>query len=238
MTPDTPRGGEPQDPGGAFRDKVLAITFTAEAGKQMLESSTSVSEVLVRLRGFLPSVGLEGCSVDALMSSLTLSYWQPGQAMPLTTMRELNVSSPRLEILSGTHALLERVERHETGLGDAFYQLRAIVRAPARSAWMTRLARPEPNAESVSVEVGRRHRMDGMQILRLWMPSRVGMPRRGPGRGIYTPLGDDPKNFGGTLAHIGSPESKLVALTGRPGADPGCPVHRMTAERARPTPRR
>jgi len=22
MTPDTPRGGEPQDPGGAFRDKV------------------------------------------------------------------------------------------------------------------------------------------------------------------------------------------------------------------------
>ncbi len=46
----------------------------------MLEASPSVSEVLDRLRPFLPVVGLEGCMIDANLSTLTLSYWGPGHA--------------------------------------------------------------------------------------------------------------------------------------------------------------
>ena len=42
---------------GPFSDTVLAINFVADAGRLMLESSTSVSEVEDRLHRFLPVVG-------------------------------------------------------------------------------------------------------------------------------------------------------------------------------------
>ena len=45
---------------GPFRDRVLAINFVADAGKQMLESSTSVSEVVDRLKAFLLRWGSKG----------------------------------------------------------------------------------------------------------------------------------------------------------------------------------
>lgn len=77
-----------------LRDQVVAINFVADAGKLMLESSTSVSEVVERLREFLPAVGLSGCSLDANMTSVILSFWQAGRPMPLTTMREVAVASP------------------------------------------------------------------------------------------------------------------------------------------------
>ncbi len=125
---------------GEFRDTVLAINFVADAGRQMLESSTSVSEVIERLRRFLPAVGLDGCSMDATLSSLILSYWQPGQALPLTTMRELDVTSPRLELLSGTDALLDRVERGDTTLVDAVVELRELVDAPPQRARISQAA--------------------------------------------------------------------------------------------------
>ncbi len=119
---------------------VLAITFAAEAGKQMLESSTSVSEVLSRLREFLPQVGLEGCELDATMGFLILSYWRADQPLPLTVMREVSVTSPRLEVLAGTTALLDRVERGEIGVGRALDELRALVSVPGRSPRFNRLA--------------------------------------------------------------------------------------------------
>ncbi len=53
---------------------VTTVNFVADAGKQMLESSSSVSEVLTRLRRFVPSVGLGECEIDATLSALTLSY--------------------------------------------------------------------------------------------------------------------------------------------------------------------
>jgi uncharacterized membrane protein YjjP (DUF1212 family) len=125
------------DDGGDQRDQpvgdvVLAITFTAEAGKQMLESSTSVSEVLDRLRSFLPKVGLSGCSIDATMSFLILSYWRPGQEAPLTVMKEISVGAPRLAVLSGTDALLGRVESGELTIAAASDDLRSLVRTSGR----------------------------------------------------------------------------------------------------------
>ena len=63
---------------GPFSDTVLAINFVADAGRLMLESSTSVSEVEDRLHRFLPVVGLDGCALEGTLNSLTLSYWQPG----------------------------------------------------------------------------------------------------------------------------------------------------------------
>ncbi len=92
---------------------MLAVNFVADAGKQMLESSTSVTEVMERLRRFLPAAGLEGCAIEATMSALTLSYWTAGGLAPITTMREISVSDPRLERLAGTVSLLEQVERGE-----------------------------------------------------------------------------------------------------------------------------
>ncbi len=80
----------------------------ADAGKQMLESSTSVSEVEDRLREFLPAVGLEGCAIEATMSSFTVSYWKPGGPAPITTVRDISVSEPRLKRLAGTVSPLER----------------------------------------------------------------------------------------------------------------------------------
>ena len=121
-------------------DIVRAINFVADAGRQMLESSTSVSEVIDRLRRFLPVVGLEGGSIDATLSSLTLSYWRPGQTMPITTMRELAVSSPRLELLSGTNDLLDRVQRGELSLDDAIIALRDLVDVPPRRPRLRQLA--------------------------------------------------------------------------------------------------
>ena len=118
--------------GRPVSDDVVAITFAAEAGKQMLESSTSVSEVLDRLRSFLPSVGLEGCSIDATMSFLIISYWRPDQETPLTIMKEISVRSPRLQVLSGTDALLGRIEQGELTTADAFDELRSLVRTSRR----------------------------------------------------------------------------------------------------------
>ncbi len=123
---------------GRFQDIVLAMNFVADAGRLMLESSTSVSEVMERLRRLLPVAGLEGCSLDANLSSLILSYWQPGQAMPLTTMRELQVTSPRLDLLSGTSALLDRVEAGETTLEAAIGELRALEQTPERGVNVAR----------------------------------------------------------------------------------------------------
>ncbi len=129
------------DPGSHPAGDVLAISFAAEAGKQMLESSTSVSEVLERLRTFLPKIGLEGCELDATMSFLILSYWSPDRPEPLTVMREISVKSPRLEVLAGTDALLDRVETGEIGLEDALAELRTLVSAGGRPAVASRLAR-------------------------------------------------------------------------------------------------
>ena len=111
-------------------DTTLAIRFVAEAGKQMLEASPSVSEVLDRLRRFLPVVGLEGCMIDANLSTLTLSYWGPGMPVPLTMMRDVRASEPRLERMADTVSLLHRVERREIDLAAAFEQLQALARAP------------------------------------------------------------------------------------------------------------
>ncbi len=121
-------------------DEVLAISFAAEAGKQMLESSTSVSEVLERLRAFLPKVGLEGCELDATMSFLILSYWRPDRPEPLTVMREVTITSPRLEVLAGTDALLDRVENGEIDLDTALAELRSLVAAGGRPVFTGRVA--------------------------------------------------------------------------------------------------
>ena len=72
---------------GAPADLAITLTFAADAGQQMLESSPSVSEVIGRLRSFVAAVGLPECQVDATLSSLTLSYWKPGLSTPLTVMR-------------------------------------------------------------------------------------------------------------------------------------------------------
>ncbi len=119
---------------------VSAITFAAEAGKHMLESSTSVSEVLERLRGFLPKVGLQGCELDATMSFLILSYWQPDRPTPLTVMREISVASPRLEVLAGTDALLDRVEQGQIDVREGLDELHALVARSGRSRVATRVA--------------------------------------------------------------------------------------------------
>ncbi len=121
-------------------DEVLAISFAAEAGKQMLESSTSVSEVLERIRAFLPKVGLDGCELDATMSFLILSYWRPDRPEPLTVMREVTITSPRLEVLAGTDALLDRVENGEIDLDTALAELRSLVAAGGRPVFTGRVA--------------------------------------------------------------------------------------------------
>lgn len=138
---DTRAGSERWDPQrGRFQDIVIAMEFLADAGRLMLESSTSVSEVMERMRRLLPVIGLDGCQMDANLSSLILSYWQPGQAMPLTTMRDLHVTSPRLDLLSGTSALLDRVEAGETTLEAAIEELRALERTPEQGRTVARVA--------------------------------------------------------------------------------------------------
>ena len=70
------------------------------------------------------------------MSFLILSYWQPDRPEPLTVMREISVTSPRLEVLAGTDALLDKVENGEIGLDAALDELRTLVAArgsPLRS---------------------------------------------------------------------------------------------------------
>lgn len=98
----------------------------------MLESSTSVSEVEDRLRRFLPAVGLDGCALEATLSSLTVSHSNPGRLTPITTMRDINVGFPRLERLSGTVSLLDQLERGELELREAFKRLHTLEHAPAR----------------------------------------------------------------------------------------------------------
>ncbi len=138
---ETPPGAEGWDPNqGPFGERVIAMNFVADAGKLMLESSTSVSEVLDRLRRFLPSVGLAGCSLDATMSSLILSFWLPGQALPITVMREISVGSPRLERLAGADELLDGVEAGAIELGRAVDQLRTLASVQPPSHWVKRIA--------------------------------------------------------------------------------------------------
>ena len=117
-------------------DVALAIKFVAEAGRQMLEASPSVSEVLDNLRRFLPAAGLEGAMVDANLSTFTLSYWGPALQFPVTTMVDVRASEPRLERMAETASLLSRVERGEIDLPRAFEQLQALGRAPGmRRRW-------------------------------------------------------------------------------------------------------
>ena len=125
---------------GPFSDTVLAINFVADAGRLMLESSTSVSEVEDRLHRFLPVVGLDGCALEGTLNSLTLSYWQPGQAMPITTMRNVRVATPRLERLAGADRLLDQVESGTLELDEAVSRLRDLEDAPYRSQRNTHAA--------------------------------------------------------------------------------------------------
>ena len=104
-----PAGGSAGDPESITQEQlVLSLNFVADAGQLMLESSSSVSEVVVRLRELLPALGLTGCSLDADLSSLVLSYWRPDLALPITTMRDVQVGSPLLHRLAGTSLLLDR----------------------------------------------------------------------------------------------------------------------------------
>lgn len=112
------------DDGSTAPDEtVLTLVFAADAGQQMLESSPSVSEVIRRLRAFVAAVGLPECEVDATMSALTLSYWKPGLSAPVTVMRAVEVSNPRLGRLSGTLELLDRVEQRSLTASEAMTRL-------------------------------------------------------------------------------------------------------------------
>ena len=131
-----------RDPGAdsAIPDAVKAINFLADAGRQMLGSSSSVSEILERLREVMPAVGLDGCEVDATLSSLTLSLWRPGFPMPITAMRVIEVGEPRLERLAGTGALLNALEKGDIDLGTASARLRRLEDEPAvrvRYIWLS-----------------------------------------------------------------------------------------------------
>jgi uncharacterized membrane protein YjjP (DUF1212 family) len=122
-------GNDASQPGG-HTDVALVINFVADAGKVMLESSPTVSEVESRLRRFLPAVGLGNCSLDANFSSFLLSYWGSGDHAPITTMREVQVSEPRLERLWGAESLLDQLESGAIGVHDAYDRLRQLQGAP------------------------------------------------------------------------------------------------------------
>jgi hypothetical protein len=72
----TPKTKSPAPAAVASVDDVaLAMKFVAEAGKQMLESSPSVSGCWTTSASSFPVVGLEGAMIDANLSTLTLSFW-------------------------------------------------------------------------------------------------------------------------------------------------------------------
>ena len=129
-----PTGHTGSDDTGPATPAQAAVTlaFAADAGQQMLESSPSVSEVISRLRGFLAAMGLPECQVDATLSALTLSYWAPGTSGPVTVMRAVEVSSPRLGRLSGTVDLLERVEHGHVEVATAVEDLEQLKSQPGR----------------------------------------------------------------------------------------------------------
>ena len=121
-------------------DAVKAINFLADAGRQMLESSSSVSEIIARLREVMPAMGLDGCEIDATLSSLTLSLWRPGFTVPITTMRVIDVGEPRLERLAGTGALLNALENGHIDLDEASTRLQLLEDEPAvriRYVWLS-----------------------------------------------------------------------------------------------------
>jgi uncharacterized membrane protein YjjP (DUF1212 family) len=122
---------DPVEDGSPEQAYIVAIlVFAADAGQQMLESSPSVSEVVGRLREFLSAVGLPESEVDATMSSLTLSYWKPGLPAPVTVMRAVEVSNPRLGRLSGTLGLLNRLQQRRTDVAAAAHELHIIRTTP------------------------------------------------------------------------------------------------------------
>ncbi len=97
----------------------------------MLESSPSVTEVVERLRRFMPAIGLPECSVDATLSAVTLSYWRPGLSVPITVTRAVDVSTPRLSRLSGASDILDRVGRGSLDVASGLDELRALQTAPS-----------------------------------------------------------------------------------------------------------
>ncbi len=115
----------------AQSDVTKAIDFLADAGQQMLASSSSVSEVLDELRAVMAAVGLGDAQVDATLSSLTISYWRPDLAAPVTVMRVVHIGEPQLEQLAGTGSLLQRVEKGELDLDEAIARLHELEGQPA-----------------------------------------------------------------------------------------------------------
>ncbi len=109
---------------------MATLNFVADLGQMMLESSSSVSEVTTRLRRLLAALGLSGCSMDADLSSLVLSYWHPDFDVPITTMRDVLDASPRLRRLGAASALLDRVESGTVGVREAADELSALRRLP------------------------------------------------------------------------------------------------------------
>jgi uncharacterized membrane protein YjjP (DUF1212 family) len=131
----------PVDDGPPTQDEIVAtLVFAADAGQQMLESSPSVSEVIGRLRAFMIAVGLPECEVDATMSALTLSYWRPGLPAPVTVMRSVEVSNPRLGRLSGTLGLLNRLQQGRTDVAAAARELHILRTTPGRPLRFQQLA--------------------------------------------------------------------------------------------------
>ena len=60
--------------------------------------------------------------------------------MPITTMRVVEVADPRFERLAGADGLLDRVERGEIGVADAYVQLKVRERAPGIRRLNARIA--------------------------------------------------------------------------------------------------
>ena len=117
---------------GTF-DHALAMKFVAEAGAQLLEASPSVSEVRDRLRELLPMLGLEHCTLEAGVATITLSYWPPEERLPVTVVRGVSVARPRLESVAATMALLDQVERYELDVEEALERLRILGSAPDKT---------------------------------------------------------------------------------------------------------
>lgn len=121
-----------------------AVVFAASAGQEMLLSSPTVSEVVVRIREFTRAIGLPECSVDASLSSITVSYWRPGLDRPVTIMRSALSGSPDLTRLSATLDLLHRTETGDISISAARQSLDGLrsrtTMAAGRQLWTTLLA--------------------------------------------------------------------------------------------------
>lgn len=108
--------------------KIMALAL--RAGEVLLSNSVSVADVVTSLDRMTTALGLEGCSIVVELNTVTISYLLPDLSGSGTVVRVVDMRKPHVHRLVDVQRLVDRIERNEVTLDEAWDALDEIEASP------------------------------------------------------------------------------------------------------------